>query len=132
MKSLETTIAELNEKIVALTTENTQLKESATNANKAAAQVKLTQLCTEAGLPEIATKRLQASFKESVNTDGMQEAVNSEKKYIESLTAGKITRNNGAAASEPGQLSEADLQKKQDAAWAAMGISEAERKQMTK
>lgn len=134
MKSLETQIAELNESIKAKDAKIAELTESLKTADRTAAQGKLKTLCTEAALPAVAVAKLTEAFKEAVSDQGMKEAVNTEKKYIESLGVAKpaIVRNNGAAAADSSVMTEADRKTRQEKAWGVLGCTEAETKKLAR
>jgi len=134
MKSLESQIAELVESQKADKAEIARLQGVIASADRTVAAAKLAEFCKEAALPTPAVEKLTAAFKDAVNTNGMQEAVNTEKKYLESVKeslGGKITRNNGAAvdvtesAAKMGELKETQVK-----AFIASGYSEADAKAM--
>jgi hypothetical protein len=136
MKSLETQIAELTESLNASKAENERLKGVIASADRTVASAKLVEMCKEAALPAPAQEKLVAAFKEAVNTNGMQEAVNTEKKYLESLKESigtKITRNNGAhqeVSESASNAKTAELKEAQVKAFIASGYDEKTAKEM--
>ena len=134
MKSLETQIAELTEASKQDKAEITRLQGVIASADKTVAASKLVEFCKEAELPAVATEKLVAAFKDAVNTNGMQEAVNTEKKYIISLkesVATKIVRNNGAHQNMSESAPKlAEMKEAQVKAFVASGYDEATAKAM--
>src|SRR5271157_386106 len=120
MKSLETQIAELVEAQKADKAEIARLQGVVASADKTVAAAKLAEMCKEAALPAPATEKLTSAFKDAVNTNGMQEAVNTEKKYIESLKeSAPIRRNNSGSPIQEGTAKVADLKESQKKAYIA-------------
>lgn len=137
MKSLEAQIAELNESGKTKDVEIARLQGVVASADKTVAGAKLAEMCKEAGLGKTATTKLAEAFKEAVNVNGMQEAVNTEKKYAEEILKEsgkdpKIVRNNGAQAGtvQESETKLATLKEEQKKAYLASGFSEADAKGM--
>lgn len=134
MKSLETQIAELTESAKNKDAEIARLQGVIAKADKTVAAAKLAEMCKEAALPAVAAEKLASAFKDAVNTDGMQEAVNTEKKYIDSLgikESAKITRNNGSQAEvKESEAKAAELKEAQVKAFIASGYDEKMAKSM--
>lgn len=136
----EKDIQALKDRVAALETENSKLKESAAvvsqkklelleNENKALlkenetlktgqqkrdAAAKLSEMLKESKLPEAAQKRIQESFKEAVSTDGMEEAIKEEREYIKSIGGKSEVRNLGESHSG---ISTTDSKTKMDEAF---------------
>jgi hypothetical protein len=127
MKSLETQIAELNESIGTKDAEIARLQAVIAEADKTVAAAKLADMCKEAELPTPAIEKLKAAFATAINTNGMQEAVNTEKKYIASLgikEAVKIVRNNAGQPVQEGTGNVKELKESQKKAFIACGYDE--------
>lgn len=136
MKSLENQIAELTESLRLAGVENERLKGVIASADKTVAAAQLATMCKEAGLPEVAVEKLKVAFKDAVNVNGMQEAVNTEKKYVETIkesagTQTRIARNNGAASEvKEGDAKLQELREAQVKAFTASGYDEKTAKAM--
>jgi hypothetical protein len=131
MKSLESQIAELTESAKQKDAEITRLQGVVASADKTVASAKLAEMCKEAALPVPAVEKLTLAFKDAVNTNGMQEAVNVEKKYVETIkeSAGvKIVRNNGATIADTTEATSTarmtELKEAQKKAFMANGYDE--------
>ncbi|MBN1690443.1 MAG: ChaB family protein [Dehalococcoidia bacterium] len=99
---LETRIKELEAQITTLTTERdglqTQLTEAKKAEDKAKAQGLIKEAVSKAELPEAAKARILESFKEALNTDGLEEAIKFEVGYIANIAeAGKVKGLGGSA-----------------------------------
>jgi hypothetical protein len=133
MKSLEAQVAELTESNKGQASEIARLQGVIASADKTVAASKLAEMCKEAALPAVAVEKLAVQFKDAVNTNGMQEAVNTEKKYIDSIkeSAGvKIVRNNGGAALTQEAATVAEMRESQKKAFMTSGYSEKEAEAM--
>lgn len=91
----EERIKELEGQNETLTTENTELKDKITEAEKekakAEAQALIKEAVDEAKLPDAAKERLVKTFAEAESADGIAEAIQSEVDYIAKLAeAGKV------------------------------------------
>lgn len=107
MKSIEQKLQEAlveNENLKKqIATATTKLNEAHIAKAKAERDVKL----SEAKLPAPSVGRITEAFKASTDNAGLQEAINTEKKYLEDLgITPKIERNNGPGA----PVSEAEQQ----------------------
>jgi len=102
---LEEQVKDLEGKVETLTTENEDLKNKMTEADKAKvkaeAQAKIKEAIDKAELPDAAKVRLVESFKDAETDEGVAEAVKSEQDYITELAeAGKV-KGMGASKTEP-------------------------------
>ncbi len=95
MSEQETKIKELEGQVTTLTTERDDLKNQITEADKAKAkaeaQAAIKEAVDKAELPDAAKTRILERFKEAESTDGVEDAIKSEREYIATLTeAGKV------------------------------------------
>ena len=96
----EERIKELETQVDTLTTENTDLKNQISEAEKERAKAKAQAVVKEAiekaeQLPEAAKSRLLERFKDSETADGIEEAIQAELDYIAKLSEAGVVKNLG-------------------------------------
>jgi len=119
----EERIKELEGQNETLTTENTDLKTSISEAEKAKtkadAQASIKEAVDKAeGLPDAAKEKLLERFKDAETADGVTEAIQSEKDYIAKLSESSKVKNMGPSKADP----EVDLTE----SFKALGLSDVE------
>ena len=99
MSEQDNKIKELEGDKETLTTENTDLKrtidEAAKEKERAEAQAAIKEAVDKAELPDAAKKVLLKRFEGAESADGITEAIDAEKEYVESLAESKTVENLG-------------------------------------
>jgi len=127
MKSTE---VQLNEALATIETQKgkiSQLEESITAGRKATAKAERDAKLKESKLPAPCVERLSKAFENSVDNAGLQEAINTEKTYVESLTKTSFKNGQGVQVSES---SPEQLKERQKAAYKASGYTDEQIKRL--
>jgi len=102
---LEDKVKELEGQVETLTTENTDLKTSISEAEKAKvkaeAQAAVKEAVDKAELPDAAKERVIEKFKDAESAEGITEAIQSEKDYISKLTESSKVKGLGPVKVDP-------------------------------
>jgi len=131
----EELIKEKDEQIETLTKERDELKETAEKAEKdkakAEAQATIKEAVDKAELPDAAKERILDSFKDAESTDGVEEAIQTEKDYIAKLAESGKVKNLGATRVDSDKDKEA-LKESFKKTYLARGESEEDAEKLAK
>jgi hypothetical protein len=104
----ETLVKERDDAIARATTAEGQLTESQAAQDKAVAQATIKEAIGEAELPDASKKRLLANFSEATSTEGVTEAIEAERTYLQELTEAGTIKNLGPAKDKRQETTETD------------------------